>query len=164
MSHIAYFQLLVLSNPQQYAPWLSAVFADKWMYFSLSLFFFVLFPLFYVRRTIIHKWHVSFDYLHQKKKNKTSGDTSKLLHLTKYFQVWIDSFIKGCFGSCRSVSLCSRFCLFTCTKTDKPYLYSRMNFYLHTYQYTCDPDQDSEHLLSLRKLRCSPFLSKNPQR
>ena len=125
------------------------------LYFSLFCFHY-----FYVRRTIIHKWHVSFDHLHQKKKKKPSGDTSKLLHLTKYFQVWIDSFIKGCHESCTSVSLCSGFCLLTSTKTHKPYLYSRMKFYLHTYQYTCDPDQDSKHLLSLRKLHCSPVLSK----
>lgn len=97
---------------------------------------------FYVRRTHIHTWHVSFDHLIK----ITSGDSSKLLHLAKYFQVWIDYFIKGRCGSCRSVPLCSRFCLFLSTKTRKLYLRSRMKFYRHTYQCTCDPDQDSEHL------------------
>lgn len=130
------------------------------LYFSLFCFHYFMWE----EQLFINGMWVLIICTKKKKKTKPSGDTSKLLHLTKYFQVWIDSFIKGCCGSCRSVSLCCRFCLFTCTKTHKPYLYSRMNFYLPTYQYTCDPDQDSEHLLSLRKLRCSPFLSKNPQR
>lgn len=69
------------------------------LYFSLYYFCY-----FYVRRrTNIHKWHVSFGLLHQ----KTLEESSKhlLLHLMKYFKVWIDNFIKDCWESCR-VYLC----------------------------------------------------------